>query len=217
MMNKSPASLDHLRDAAAKRIHELSQQWAENTIALGSEFKRVRDTFPAAGQDDGVGAPTSSGDHSKRPGWHDWVKANTTWSHQQVSSFIRVAEKFGGRSLPANVSHSLLEFLARDHVPEQAREEVLARIEAGEKLGRAQAQEMVGGKRSAPKGARPVIIGWIEMESWRLQTITETQSNTIASERQEIAQIASASLLLSYRENPDSLAEIKAATDANSK
>jgi hypothetical protein len=96
-------------------------------------------------------------------------------------------------------------------------EEVLARIEAGEKLGRAQAQEMVGGKRSAPKAARPVIIGWIEMESWRLQTITETQSNTIASERQEIAQIASASLLLSYRENPDSLAEIKAATDANSK
>jgi ATPase family protein associated with various cellular activities (AAA) len=143
-----------VRDASAKRIRQLTKQWTENTVELGLEFKKVRDTFPVAGQDHDVGAPTSSAsDHTKRPGWHDWIKKNTAWSHQQVSGFIRVADKFGGRKLPANISHAVLEYLARECVSEEAREEVLNRAGKGETIGRTQAQEIARQTRVERKGA----------------------------------------------------------------
>ena len=165
---------------------------------------------------DDVGAPTSSGDHSKRPGWHDWIKANTNWSYQHVNSFIRVAEKFGGRSLPANVSHSMLEFLARDYVPEEAREEVLARLDAGEKLGRPQLQEIVREKRSEPKDARRLVLGLIEMDSSILPTITKVQWERLESDLNAIQATSDASPFISSREHAANLAKVKAAVEANS-
>lgn len=59
-----------MREALAARIKDLSGRWAENTIALGREFKRARDTFAANAQ-------------GNRPGWHDWVETNTPWKHRR--------------------------------------------------------------------------------------------------------------------------------------
>jgi hypothetical protein len=128
-----------LRAAAAKRIGELTSQWGMNSIAIGSEFKKVRDTFPQKGSD----GERRAAQHAERPGWREWITENTDWSPRQVNAFIRIAEEFGERELPTGISHRVLEYLAREHVPEEAREDVIGRIDGGEKIGRAEAEEIV--------------------------------------------------------------------------
>jgi hypothetical protein len=98
------------RGESAKRIDELTKDWVHNSIELGLEFKKVRDTFPL-GKDDASGGRITT--HAKRPGWHDWIKKNSVWSRHHVNSFIRIAEKFDGKKLPPKVSHKVLIYLSR--------------------------------------------------------------------------------------------------------
>ena len=71
---------------------ELTTAWAQNTVELGVEFKRARDTFPS--DSDKLGSPASMPTSSRRPGWYQWISDNTDWSVEHVNKFIRVSEKF---------------------------------------------------------------------------------------------------------------------------
>jgi hypothetical protein len=130
--DQTPASDVSFLDMKARRIKELSQRWSENTIAIGQEFKQVRDSFPIAG-------PPQNG---HRPGWAEWVK-RTGWSSDHVSKFIKIAERMGNRAISGNVSFRVLEVLAADAVPEAAVSEVLGRAARGEAIGRTKVREII--------------------------------------------------------------------------
>lgn len=120
-----------MRDAIATRINDLSQRWAENTIALGREFKRARDSFPVTGQND------------QRSGLKEWIKTHTGFSYKHAISFIRIADKFEEHAVGVNLSYKVLEYLARDAVPDAAVKEVLGRAKGGEKIGAGAAKAIV--------------------------------------------------------------------------
>ena len=120
------------RERHAKRIRELSKRWAANTVALGAEFRVVRDTFPL-----------SRGGSNHRPGWHDWVKSNTDWHHDHVSRFIRIADRFSSIELPSNLSTFVLTYLSRDTVPQKGVEAVLNAARAGEDVSVEKAKQIV--------------------------------------------------------------------------
>lgn len=120
------------RDARAKRIRELSQRWADNTIALGNEFKAARDSFPET-------------DQGHRPGWAAWLKSETGWTTDHVARLIKVAEKFSGRlgQSGLTLSGQVLMFLARDASPDSGVNEVISRAKRGEVIGITRAKEIV--------------------------------------------------------------------------
>jgi hypothetical protein len=90
-------SVEAVREAAAKRIYQLSKAWGENSVALGREFAKVRDTFPQKGSSNGE---RRAANHAERPGWHEWIDANSVWSPRSVNNFIRVAEESAPASYP---------------------------------------------------------------------------------------------------------------------
>jgi hypothetical protein len=146
---RAKQSDDAIRKAAAVQIRKLTKSWGENSVALGLEFLKVRETFPQKGSNGGRRAAQ----HAERPGWRDWIEANTDWSVRQVNTFIRVAERFGTRKLSPVLSQRVLEFLAREHVPEEAVEAVMARAGNGEQVTREQAEE-IAAKEPRPKKRR---------------------------------------------------------------
>lgn len=137
LKEQAMAQVASLRDGIAARINDLSQRWAENTIALGREFKRARDSFPA----------NSSG---QRAGWHEWIEKNTPWSHRHAGRFVRIAEKCGGHASSTKLSINVLELLSRDDTPERAIKETL-RIAKGGEVGLRDAKEIVEKHREYPK------------------------------------------------------------------
>lgn len=132
------AKVATLRDGIAARIKDLSQRWAENTIALGRELKRARDTFPISGS-------------NHRPGWAEWAETEAGWSERQTRTFIRVADKFGGNAAAAGISLRVLDFLAREQTPDSGIKEVLDRSNRGEVVGLDKAKEIVAPHREYPK------------------------------------------------------------------
>lgn len=131
-----------LRKASAKRIATLMQNWTENTLDLGKELTRARDTFPQES-------------NGNRPGWHKWIKDETGLSPRWATTLVKVADKFGSKtSSTQKLSINVLELLASDKVPEEARQEVMNRAEAGEKFTREKAKEIADKHRlPSPKAA----------------------------------------------------------------
>ena len=127
-----------MREAMAARIKDLSQRWAENTIALGREFKRARDTFHIEGS-------------NHRPGWYDWIRKETGWSESHAVKLIRIADKFGARGVAAGISFKVLDFLARDTTPEEGVKEVFRQSKRGNVIGLDKAKEIVAPHREYPK------------------------------------------------------------------
>lgn len=114
-----------MRDAIAIRIKDLSGRWAENTIAIGREFKRARDSFPVNG--------------NQRPGWHDWVHRNTPWKHNHATKFIRVTERCGkligsSSSTTTTLTLEVLNVISGPEVPEELTREVVGRAAQGEQF-----------------------------------------------------------------------------------
>lgn len=128
------AEVSTMRDGIAARIKKLSQKWAENTVALGQEFRLARDTFPVVGGTDHRNA--------SRPGWYEWVERETGWSSGHATRVITVAEKFG--SLPvSSLSFNVLEYLSREQTPEQATKEILDRAKGGEVISLDKAKQII--------------------------------------------------------------------------
>lgn len=134
------AQVATLRDGIALRIKDLSQRWAENTIALGRELKRARDTFPMSGD-------------GNRPGWYAWLEKNIGWHPSHAATLIRISEKFGKTvgSGEIGLSYKVLTFLAREHTPDEGVKEVFERAKRGEVIGLDKAKEIVEPHREYPK------------------------------------------------------------------
>ena len=85
-------------------------------------------------------------------GFRGWVETRLRFSRQTAYSLLHVRERFGGQSVkyldtfPATV----LYLLTAPSTPEQARDEIIARAEAGEKLPVAEVKRTI----SAAKGHR---------------------------------------------------------------
>lgn len=131
------------REARARRIRELMAKWAENTVELGSELRAVRETFPTE---------PVAGRSYVRPGWPEWCKENLDFSSKHAARLIQVAEVFGQRAQTNGLkgSAALLEYLSRDTVPDDVRQEIIERIDAGEPIGKGAAEKIVR-ERTAPK------------------------------------------------------------------
>ena len=132
------------REARARRIRELADRWAQNTIEMGGEVKAVRDSFPTV--------PNTGAVKEGRPGWPEWCKENLGFDANHAATLIRIYETFGPGSAVAAPAGSakLLEFLSRERVPEEARTEILDRIKSGEVIGKGKAERIVR-ERTAPK------------------------------------------------------------------
>jgi hypothetical protein len=122
------AEIATMRDGIAARIKDLSKRWAANTVALGLEFRKARDTFPQQG--------------IHRPGWREWLTTETGWTSRHALKFVSIAEKFDGVEV-RHLSHAVLDYLSRDMIPESARQEVITRTQAGEVMGRGKAKSVV--------------------------------------------------------------------------
>jgi hypothetical protein len=122
------AQIATMRDGIAARIKDLSTKWASNTVALGVEFRKARDTFPLQG--------------IHRPGWREWLSTETGWSARHALKFVSIAEKFDGVEV-RHLSHTVLDYLSRDKIPEGARQEIVTRAQEGETVGRSRAKAIV--------------------------------------------------------------------------
>lgn len=133
------------REARAKRIRRLAQQWADNTLQLGKELREVRDSFPTRS---GRGAVAE-----ERPGWSEWCDENLDFGATHAQRLIRIADVFGGAGVPVpKGSARLLEFLARDTTPEAVRLEVVDRQSRGENIDSVTAKK-IAARHAAPKPA----------------------------------------------------------------
>src|SRR5215831_9773998 len=131
------------REAIAKRIHTLMQDWAENTLDLGAELVKVRETFPLN--------PKRSDEY---PGFMKWCRQHTGLSTTQIISLVKIYEKFGHRRADTRLSQRVMAVLSTNSVPEAARDEAIERSLRGEALGRKQAKEIADKHRlPSPKAA----------------------------------------------------------------
>jgi hypothetical protein len=131
------------RNAAAKRIRELMQNWTANTLALGAELSKAQETFHP---------------HPKnprtRPGFIKWAKQSTGLSQGHISNLIIIYQKFGHRRGANKLAGNVMSLLARKDVPESARVEVSTRAERGEHIGRGEAKKIAQKhKLPTPKAA----------------------------------------------------------------
>lgn len=134
-----------MREGIAIRIKDLSARWAENTIALGREFKRARDSFPLESRGQSGG--------QSRQGWPEWVTRSTGWTVNHAGVLIRISEKLGlavGKG-QVNISFKVLEFLAREATPEEGVKEIVRRAKTGEPIGLDKAKAIVEPHREYPK------------------------------------------------------------------
>lgn len=138
-----PATGEKNRDASAKRIRELMVDWTQNTIDIGAELVKARETFPVNPR-----RPT------ERPGFMKWCKQQTGLGPTQIHILIQIREKFGVLPAGRRLAYKVMETLARDYVPEAARKEAIERSERGERIGRKAAKEIADRHRlPSPKAA----------------------------------------------------------------
>lgn len=76
-----------------------------------------------------------------------WLEGEFSWSWDTANNFMRVADKFRNFQNLENFAPSALYLLARN---DEAREEAIARAEAGEAITHTRAKEIVAEHRPAP-------------------------------------------------------------------
>jgi hypothetical protein len=74
----------------------------------------------------------------------EWIEVEFSWSHDTAHRFMRVYERFKGEEISqvAKLAPSILYILAAPSTPEEAADEALARVAAGEKVGLAEAKAL---------------------------------------------------------------------------
>jgi Protein of unknown function (DUF3102). len=134
-MAASAGNVVSFREARAKRIRELGNKWTECTFQLGQELEAVKATFPKV---------AGRGSMHTVPGWEEWLDKEVGIGLRYANSLIQIWEKFGGtaNSAVAGTSFRVLQFLARETVPESARDEVIERIQSGERVGKETAEKI---------------------------------------------------------------------------
>jgi hypothetical protein len=122
-------NVETYREVAAKRIKVLMEKWTANTLALGAELAKSAETFQQL-------------PNGRRPGFMKWAKATTGLAQSHVSKLLSVHRKFGHRSEEIKLSGKVMFLLAKDDVPESARQEVIGRAAKGERIGGGEAKKI---------------------------------------------------------------------------
>jgi hypothetical protein len=95
----------------------------------------------------------------KRPGFVDWCNSKRGFSDETGRKMLRVAQMFqDSGNIPPIESREALYLLAAPSTPEPAREEALARAEAGEEITRTAAKEIVERHRQDDGPASPPLM-----------------------------------------------------------
>lgn len=102
-------------EAATDRLHVLERKTGEQIIEIGKILIQVKVDIP----------------HGQ---FLPWLDAEFGWSQQSASNFIRVAEHFGKLPNFSNFAPSALYALASNSVPDEIRDEFVAKADAGEKV-----------------------------------------------------------------------------------
>lgn len=132
-----------IRDAAAKRIRALVQDWTNNTLDMAAELAKAAETFPI-----------NEKHPPERPGFLKWAKEVTGLSQGQISSLLQVHKKFGHHGRDHRLSGNVMKLLSADSVPASARLEAISRAEKGQKIGHATARKIAEKhKLPTPKAA----------------------------------------------------------------
>jgi hypothetical protein len=141
-MTTELATVSTLLQARAAHIRKLMSGMVSNTLAIGEELEKARETFPI-------------GPKGQRMGWATWLRNEFQMSSEWAKKLIQAQRKFGhlgaaGTELP---SQKVLVFLARDTVPDAARDEVMAEVAKGKKVGAEKAKAIARKHLPSPKKA----------------------------------------------------------------
>jgi hypothetical protein len=187
------ANVVMLQTARAVHIRKLMSDMVGNTLAIGDELAKARETFPPGGP------------KNKRAGWATWLRNEFQMSTSWAAKLIQVHHKFGGvlarggRGLP---SQKVLAYLAQDNVPDAAREEAIEHIKKGKKLSKVGAKKLAAKHRPSPKQAnklaqetgKPVEAsdGYVYLGATEQQVKESAQRRTIVYAVREAIQCISA-------------------------
>jgi hypothetical protein len=131
------------REAAATRIRVLMEDWTNNTLALGTELAKARETFPINPR-----RPV------ERPGFTKWAKRETGLAGNHILRLIQISKKFGLAHGHPRLPFNVMKVLSADNVPDSAREEAIERITHGEKIEPKKAKQIADKHRlPSPKKA----------------------------------------------------------------
>lgn len=117
----------------------------EHTVELKRSERRASEAIIEAGKH--LVAVKELLPHGK---WGDWLRTEFHMSERTAQNLMGVATKFGAKSATvADLTPSVLYLLAGDSVPEEAREEVVRRSQAGETVTKAVAKAVIEEHRPA--------------------------------------------------------------------
>jgi hypothetical protein len=126
----------------ADRIRSLMTSMVKNTIAIGAELDKAREQFPL-------------GPRNRRMGWQTWLKKEFNISLDWAARLILVNRKFAHRLIdnqPMPTLH-VLDYLAKSTTPGAAVDEILERVQKGEKISKAKAKKIARKTLPGPKAA----------------------------------------------------------------
>lgn len=126
------SNVETYREAAAKRIKELMQNWTASTLALAAELARAAETFPVNPR-----RPW------ERPGFTKWAQQQTGISQPDVLRFLKIHEKFGRDRGHVQLAGKVMKLLIAKNVPESARQEAISRAGKGEHVSAKDAKKIV--------------------------------------------------------------------------
>ena len=149
MLPKSVANVEKFRSERARAIRELAGKWVGCTFQLGKELEAVRKTF------------LTGKENSRSPrnpvGWEAWLDEEVGIGLRYAESLIQILNKFGNNADSlSGATFRVLQYLARDTIPEGAVTEVVDRFKKGEKVGKEAAKEIVRQHRPSPDEARKI-------------------------------------------------------------
>jgi hypothetical protein len=128
---QAPA-LDKLAEHA-EAIRALGKQTMENIVEIGRRLTECRATLKQNGE------------------WCAWLKNEFDWSDQTARRFIHAHEQLPGlnKLLSRKFPISALYLLAAPSTPEEARTEIIERVEAGEPVSVAEVKQTIAAQRAA--------------------------------------------------------------------
>jgi hypothetical protein len=120
-------------------IKDLVRATAENIARIGGKLVEVRARLGNGGRFDA------------------WLQTEFEWSRRTAYNFIAVHDQFGDRANFAqlDIATSALYLLAAPSTPAEARDEALARAEAGERISHATAKEITAAHQPPPPPRLP--------------------------------------------------------------
>src|SRR5262245_21396892 len=142
LIESSNVNAETYREAAAKRIKLLMQNWTANTLALAAELNEARSSFSEN--------PKRPG---QWPGFTTWAKHATGLSDHHITTLIMIHQKFGQHRGSDQLPQRVMRLLIRKGVPESARIEALDRAQRGEHVSTKDAKKIVKAHLPTAKAA----------------------------------------------------------------